>query len=174
VVILDAACADVPLFLLQTVLVLPNLERIPSKGDARAERVLERTPVVADAVYLRSINAEVALDLGRYGVRQTTVALRRRSVDLLADALMAVALYAAISPEDADPRDLMVTLSLHHVVARELGSDPATVFADVAARIPGTPVARVLREFAPRRDVTLAAFAWERVETADGPDFAPT
>jgi hypothetical protein len=67
----------------------------------------------------------------------------------------------------------MVTLSLHHVVARDLGSDPATLFAEVADRIPGSPVARLLIEFGQRRDVTLEAFGWERVKTADGPDFVP-
>lgn len=162
------------MFLLENVLVLPNLQRIPSKGDARAERLLGRTPHVVDLAYVEALDAEIALVLARYGVRQVTVSLRRRSLDLLADALTATALSAVLRPEDADPRDLMVTLSLHYVVARELGSDPATMFADVADRFPGSPVARLLNEFGPRRDVTLAAFAWQRVETADGPDFIPT
>jgi hypothetical protein len=154
--------------------VLPNLERIPSTGDARAERVLGQTPQVIDSADLNAVDAELALVLGQYGVRQATIALRRRSVDRLAQALMATALYAVVSPDDAEPRDLMVTLSLHHVVARDLGSDPATLFAEVSDRIPGSPVARLLIEFGQRRDVSLGAFGWERVKTADGPDFVPT
>jgi hypothetical protein len=157
----------------QTVLVLPNLERIPSTGDARAERLLGEAPQVADSAYLNSVDADLGLILGQYGVRQATIALRRRSVDRLAQALMAIALYAVVCPDDVDPRDLMVTLSLHHVVARDLGSDPGTLFAEVADRIPGSPVARLMMEFGQRRDVTLGAFAWARVETADGPDFVP-
>jgi hypothetical protein len=80
--------------------VLPNLERIPSTGDARAQRLLGETPHVADSAYLNAVDAELALVLGQYGVRQATIALRHRSVDRLAQALVATALYAVVSPDD--------------------------------------------------------------------------
>lgn len=153
--------------------VLTNLERISAKGDPSAERLLARTPPIVDAEYLRSIDALAAQDLGRYGTRQTTIALRRRSLDHLVDALTATALAAATDAERGDPRDLMVALSLHHVVAREIESDPAALFAQVADRLPGTPIADLLREFGRRGDVTLTAFGWKQVQTEDGPDFIP-
>ncbi len=57
-----------------------------------------------------------------------------------------------------------------------LGTDAlssAVVFAQVADRLSGTPVEDVLREFGWRRDVTLADFGWELIQTEAGPDFVP-
>jgi hypothetical protein len=155
----------------KTVPVLPNLDRISSKGDQRAERTLAQTPRIADADVLAAISADVALDFRRYGIRQTTVALRRRSIDALTDALWATVLGAASEPEG---RDLMVGLALPHVVAREVGANPAALFAEIADRVPDTPVAQILAQFGPRRDVDLPSFGWAQVETSDGPDFVPT
>ena len=67
----------------------------------------------------------------------------------------------------------MVALALPHVVAREIGIAPAALFGSIADRVPGSSVAPTLVEFGARRDVTLAAFGWARVETPDGPDFIP-
>lgn len=150
---------------------LPNLDRIPSKGDPRAERTLADAPLVADQEFLASIDADVALDLARYGIRRTTVALRHGSAEVLTDALWASALGAAA--HRGESRDLLVGLALPHVVAREVGVDPAGLFAAIAERIPESSVAQTLVEFGSRRDVDLASFGWIRVETPDGPDFIP-
>ena len=157
---------------MQTVPALPNLDRIPAKGDQRAESTLGRAPHIADQSFLTSIGPDVALDLGRYGVRQTTVALRLGSIEVLTDAVLATALGAAAS-EPPDRRDFMAGLSLPHVVAREIGVDPAVLFTAIADRVPDSPIAPALIELGSRRDVDLRGFAWARVEAPDGPDFAP-
>lgn len=150
---------------------LPNLDRIPSTGDRRAEQILIDAPRAADANYLASIGVEGAIDLARYGIRRTTVALRRSSVEILTEALWATALAAAARP--TDDRDLTVGLALPHVVARELEVDPVALFAAIADRLPDSPMARLLTEFGSRQDIDLASFGWKRVETPDGPDFVP-
>lgn len=68
----------------------------------------------------------------------------------------------------------MVGISLHHVVATMIGVDPGFLFAKVADRLPDGSMATLVREFGAREDITLEAFAWERVDTPDGPDFRPT
>ena len=135
-------------------------------------RTLAQAPQVADEKFLATIGPDVALDLARYGVRQTTIALRHGSIDVLTDALWATALDAAVSETD-DERDLVIGLALPHVVAREVGGDPAVLFTEIANRVPGSPVAQSLIEFGSRRDVDLASFGWARIETPDGPDFVP-
>lgn len=149
----------------------PNLARISSDGDGRAEQILARTPSIVDGTFLASVDQQAGLDLGRFGVRQTTFALRERSEDRLLGALLATALSAAIASQDA--RDLMVSVALAHVVAQELGIRPADLFERVADRLPGTPVSGLLRGFGGRQDITLSGFGWGLVETEDGPDFAP-
>ena len=157
---------------LQTVPVLSNLDRLAATGDQRAELTLRRAPRVVDERFLAGIGDDGALDLARYGIRHTTVALRRRSIDMLTDALLATALGAAAS-EPAGRRDLMVGLALPHVVAREIGVDPAVLFTTIADRVPDSPVAQALIEFGSRQDVDLTSFGWALVETPDGPDFVP-
>lgn len=50
---------------------------------SRAERILARTPSIVDDTFLASVDQQLGLDLERFGVRQTTVALRKRSADRL-------------------------------------------------------------------------------------------
>ncbi len=155
-----------------TAAVRANLVRIVADGDGRAEQVLSRMPRVAAAGFLASLDDRVGLDLGRYGLRQATVALRQRSVERLRNALLATALSAVIRSPDA--RDWMVGAAVHHVVAQQLGVEASALFNDVADRLPPGAMADLLREFGARRDVTLAAFGWLLIDTEDGPDFAPT
>ncbi|WP_330461333.1 hypothetical protein OIB37_33380 [Streptomyces sp. NBC_00820] len=94
--------------------------------------------------------------------------LRERSPALLEKALLG----AGLGFEDEEgPRELMVDVCLHHVVATMLGMRPEALFTRVAGRLPGTEGARIIREFGPRDDVTPAAFAWTMADTPDGPDF---
>ena len=154
-----------------TAAVRGNLVRIVGDGDGRAEQVLARAPRVADANFLASLDDPDLLDLGRYGLRHATVALREGSADRLRNALFAIALPGVVMPPD--PRDWMVGAAVHYVVAQQLGVEPPALFDEVADRLPAGVMADLLRGFGARRDVTLTAFGWVLIETAEGPDFAP-
>jgi hypothetical protein len=111
------------------------------------------------------------LALGRYGARQPAIALRTRSPEILRAALLATGI--AEVRDEGDPRDLMIGLALHHVVAQQLGQSPSALFDEVAARLPDGPVATLFREFGARQDIILKAFGWQLIQTANGPDLAP-
>ena len=149
----------------------PNLARIPAAGDADARAILGlvRDGVTVDL--LDCMNDRDAKALGRYGARTTTVALRRGSAGLLREALLATAISQAIRA--SDDRDVMVGLATDYFVARQLGLVPAELFDDVASALPDGWMPDLLREFGARTDITLEAFGWLLVETADGPDFMP-
>jgi hypothetical protein len=120
---------------------------------------------------MNELDSRDVLALGRYGARQPTFALRARSSEILRAALLASGI-AGVRYE-SDPRDLMIGLALHHVVAQQLGQSPSAVFGDVAACLPDGPVAGLFREFGARQDITLKVFGWQLVQTANGPDLAP-
>lgn len=151
--------------------VKPNLDRIPGGGDTRAQAILRRLPESISPSFLASLDGSDRLACGRYGARQPTIALRTGSADHLRDALMATAL-AMLLQED-DPRDTMVALAIHVHVARALGLTPSDLFNEVADRIPTGEVATLFRTFGARDDVTLEAFGWRQIQTADGLDLAP-
>jgi hypothetical protein len=150
---------------------VPNLRRIPGKGDWRAKRVLDSAPALVDIHFLDSLSHDLFLDLGRYGHRLTTIALRERSRDKLRDALLAVAISALDHNEDE--RDFMVGLGLHFYVAEQLGMEPAALFDEIAGRLPDGPLSKLLRVFGARQDVTLEGFGWRLIATDDGLDFLP-
>jgi hypothetical protein len=151
--------------------VKPNLVRIPAGGDARAEAILLRAQGTISRRLLDSLDERDYLALGRYGARQPAVALWEGSARRLDDALMATAMAQLGRP--GDPRDLMVGLAVHFVVAERLGVVPSALFEEIATRLPDGPVSGLLRTFGTRCDVTLEAFGWQLVQTADGPDFVP-
>ncbi len=150
----------------------PNLTRIPAKGDLRAQQILDRPPTRVDSRFLESLDRGAFLDLGRYGTRQATLALRQRSPDRLRGALLATAIAALDGT--TDDRDLMVGLALPHVVADHLGIEPGILFSETAARLPEGRIPDLIRAFGARKDVTPTAFSWHMIETVDGPDFLPT
>jgi hypothetical protein len=152
--------------------VQPNLARIPGDGDARAKAILQRAQATVTGQLLDSLNDRDYLALGRYGARQPTLALRQGSAALLHEALLATAIGELGHP-DPDVRDVMVGLAVHHLVAQQIGQDPAVLFGDVAARLPDGPVADLLRQFGARQDITPKAFRWQVVQTVHGPDFIP-
>lgn len=149
----------------------PNLERIPGYDDARAEVIVRRAQDGVTADLMNSLERRDVLALGRYGIRQISIALRTGSPEILRAALLATGI--AEVRDGGDPRDLMIGVALHHVVARHLGLSPSALFDDVAARLPDGPVAVLFREFGARQDVTLKAFGWQLVQTASGPDLSP-
>lgn len=152
--------------------VLPNLTRIPSGGNVRAAQILRRITGPVTGELLDSLGSRDVLVLGRYGARQPAIALRTNSPARLHDALLATAICQ--SRRESDPRDVMVGMALHHHVARQMGLDPAAVFEQVAGCLSDGPIRELLRTFGDRNDVTLTAFGWRQVDTADGPDFVPT
>jgi hypothetical protein len=149
----------------------PNLLRIPADGDARARTILQRVQGTVSQHFLDNLTERDCLALGRYGTRESTVALRKGSATLLHDALMAAALGRLGRP--GDPRDMMVSLALHYVAAQKLGLIPSALFDEVAARLPDGSMPDLLRLFGVRQDVTLEAFGWQLVQTTEGPDFVP-
>ncbi|MCZ7422505.1 hypothetical protein O7605_23680 [Verrucosispora sp. WMMA2121] len=149
----------------------PNLERIPGKQDRLAEEILARAPRRIEQSFVRSLDPTNALALGRYGARLATLALRQSSVDLLRRSVLATGLARCLTSDD--DRDFMVALAVPWIVAQQLGENPAEVFATVGDSLPDGPVARLVHTFGARTDITLKAFGWELVTTADGPDFRP-
>ncbi|MFD0634301.1 hypothetical protein [Catenulispora yoronensis] len=131
---------------------------------------LARGKVTADLLGCLIDSDSIALR--RYGWRQVTAALRQRSVSLLRDALLAIAIGEAVRA-DSDERDVMVGLAVYHFVAVQLGQSPAEIFGDAASRLPDGWVPDLLREFGGRPDITLDAFGWLLIQTPDGPGFTP-
>jgi hypothetical protein len=148
------------------------LVRIPSDGDADAEAVLElaRSGVTADL--LGCLNGADVIALNRYGARHAVVALRRASAALLRDALLAYAISQVV--RNGDDRDVMVGLAVFYFVAQQVGLVPSDLFDEIASCLPDGWVPDLLREFGARQDITLGAFAWQLVQTPEGPDFLST
>lgn len=67
----------------------------------------------------------------------------------------------------------MISLAVHHIVAQHIEVAPATIFDEIAERLPDGPTARLLRHFGHRQDITAKAFGWQLIHTPDGPDFMP-
>lgn len=150
----------------------PNLANIPPDDDAGAEEILglARGGVTDDLLGCLVDRDFTALN--RYCCRQATTALREGTAARLRDALLAEAICAA--GRDTDEREVMVGLALHYYVAQQIGLVPAELFDEIASYLPDGPMPDLLRSFGTRDDITLEAFAWQLVETPDGPDFMST
>jgi hypothetical protein len=148
------------------------LARIPADGDADAKAGLElaRNGVTADL--LDCLNDGDLIALSRYGARHAVMALRRGSATLLRDALLAYAICQVVRARD--DRDVMVGLAVFYFVAQQVGLVPSDLFGEIASYLPDGWVPDLLREFGARQDITLKAFAWQLVQTPDGPDFLRT
>jgi hypothetical protein len=134
----------------------------------RAEEILRRLPERVTVDVLESLDEPDMVACGYYGSRMPTVALRTRSPSLLRQALLAHAI--ATTMYEQDWRDTLVAQAKHHCVAQELGMSPATLFAEVADRLPAGEVTDRMRTFGARTDVTWQRFGWALVSTPDGPD----
>ncbi|MGB6575265.1 MAG: hypothetical protein WBF20_26565 [Trebonia sp.] len=150
----------------------PILAGIPADGDADAEAVLElaRDGVTADL--LGCLNDGDLIALSRYGFRHAVIALRRGSAALLRDALLAYAICQVVRARD--DRDVMVGLAVYYFVAEQVGLVPSDLFDEIASCLPDGWVPDLLRVFGAAQSITLKAFAWELVQTPDGPDFLST
>ena len=101
------------------------------------------------------------------------MALREGSHERLRCALLAEAIFFAAGREP-DDRMLMVSMAVHYYVAEQIGLVPADLFDEIASYLPDGPWPDLIRWFGTRDDVILEAFAWQLVETPDGPDFVST
>jgi len=151
--------------------VLTRLGAVSGDDDERAAAVVRRAPRRMTAEFLGSLDEADRRACGRFGNRMVIIALRTRSAELLADALLANALSGEF---DFDWRDAMVSQSVHFVVAVELGVSPVALFDGVADRLPPGRVADRMRSFGRSPNITLAAFGHEWVQTPDGPDLILT
>jgi len=104
-----------------------------------------------------AIHLDHAQTLGAYGERMATLAVRERSVDLLARGLLAAMLRGNCPQEDL--RDVLVSIAPLQRSAERLGVDPEDEF-ERAAALAGPDTPRALRDFPRRkpRDRGLAAF----------------
>ncbi|HLY13324.1 MAG TPA: hypothetical protein VKR24_03160 [Candidatus Limnocylindrales bacterium] len=101
--------------------------------------------------------------------RETSAALREASADRLQAAFAAHVAHVSASAT-WDARDEMLSLTPFVDCARRLGADPAILFGPIAAD--GAPwLQRTFDSFVRRPGITLAAFGWSIVETADGPAY---
>jgi hypothetical protein len=121
------------------------------------------------AAFRDALTGDRGVVLGRFGFRAATLAARTDAPELLTAGLAAFAL--AIGPGE-DPRDVMVTAAVYHVIAVRLGVDPAQAF-DRAAELADPAIAGVLRAFGRRTGIDLRSFGWRELPTAEGPEFVP-
>jgi hypothetical protein len=154
----------------------PNLVRLPGHRDSAAREILAHLPEPITQDFLDGLkrgDPKAARALAWYGYRQVSIALRERSVDRLAHALLSLGLNVCMRWQEDDPRDVMVGLAVPWITAQQLGARPAKLFSAVADRLPHPQVADLFRMFGARRDITPKSFGWEIVTTPDGPDFRP-
>jgi hypothetical protein len=117
--------------------------------------------------FARSLIEQRHRVIGRYALRAPMVALRTNDVQHLSTGLLA---HCAIRRTVPDWRDDLVFFAPYVHVASTLGLDVTEHF-DRAARHAVPELASVMQQFGRRRDVTLGAFGWREIDTADGPTF---
>jgi hypothetical protein len=144
----------------------PNLERIPSYNDARAEAIVRCAHDGVTGELTNKLDRRDVLALGRHGARQPRSALRTRSPEILRAALLATAVAEVRDESDPRPDDRPRDLPGGRPAARPA---PSALFDDVPARLPDRPVV-LFREFGARQGITPSAFGWQLVQTVNGPD----
>ncbi len=150
----------------------PNLAKIPPDGDAAAEEILGLAQGGVTDDLLGCLVDRDFIALYCYCWRQSTMALRENSATRLRGALLAQSICAV--GRNPDDREVMVGLAVQHYVAQQIGLVPADLFAEIASYLPDGPWPDLLRWFGTQDDIILEDFAWQLVETPDGPDFVST
>jgi hypothetical protein len=135
-------------------------EVIGSLGRAFTDATPEQRASFAASLTLRGRRA-----LGRYALRAPMLALREREGSMLRDGLLVRTL---LEQGVRDWRDDLIEFAPYFYVAQELGLVPVELF-DEAATFAVPDLAKVMKTFGLRKDVTLAAFGWRRIETSEGP-----
>jgi hypothetical protein len=149
-----------------------NLAKIPLDSDAAAGEILGLAQGGVTDDLLGCLVDRDFTALYRYCWRQSTMALREGSAARLRGALLAQAICAV--GRNPDDREVMVGLAVQHYVAQQIGLVSADLFAEIASYLPDGPWPDLLRWFGTQDDITLEDFAWQLVETPDGPDFVST
>jgi hypothetical protein len=152
---------------------MPMLAQMPADGDAGAEEIIQLARGGVTDDLLGCLVTRDFAALSWYSARQATMALREGSHERLRCALLAEAIFFAAGREP-DDRMLMVSMAVHYYVAEQIGLVPADLFDEIASYLPAGPWPDLIRWFGTRDDVILEAFAWQLVETPDGPDFVST
>ena len=150
---------------------VPVLRRISGVDDAAASSLLASLPEVIDPLSLRSLDEQAVGALARLGSRSPSLALRSGDASVLRSGLLAQAVSTAA--KDFDDRDAMVGLAPFVDAAQRMGISASQLFEAVASRLDGHRVGDLYRTFGARKDVTLAAFGWDLVESPEGPDYVP-
>lgn len=100
---------------------------------------------------------------------ESTAALRAGSLERL-QAGFGLIVVAEAEAQGWDPRDTMISLMPFVDCARRLGHDPSTVLGPIARTGPEW-FRETFDAFVRRTDITLAAFGWRLLETAEGPAY---
>lgn len=117
------------------------------------------------AAFSDSLTRKGRKALGRYVLRAPMLALRGRDGSMLRTGLL---IYALLEQRVHDWRDDLIAFAPYFCVAQELGLAPLALFDDAASyAVPS--LGTVMQSFGRRRDITLEAFGWRRIETPDGP-----
>jgi len=115
----------------------------------------------------RSLTEQRRRVLGRFALRAPMVALRARNARHLYSGLLA---HCLIRRTVTDWRDDLVFFAPYVHVARTLCQDVSALF-DKAALYAAPDLATIMQKFCRRQDITLGAFGWRQIDTADGPTF---
>jgi hypothetical protein len=128
-------------------------------------RVLAEVAPEQRAAFSSSLSSHARRVLGRFMLRAPMLALRGRDGSVLRDGLLVDVL---LKQKVRDWRDDLVAFAPYYYAARQLGLSPEELFNEVAT-FAVSELADIMRTFGRRRDVTLGAFGWRRVETSEGP-----
>jgi hypothetical protein len=137
-------------------------EVIASLGQAFTESTAEQR-----ASFSAGLTPHARHALGRYALRAPMLALRAQDQSMLRHGLI---VYALLEQEVRDWRDDLVAFAPYYCVAQDLSLAPTELFNE-AALYAVPDLAGVMTRFGRRTDVTLGAFGWRRIETAEGPTF---
>ena len=103
--------------------------------------------------------------MGRFVLRAPMLTLRERDASVLLDGLL---VHVVLEQRVRDWRDDLVAFAPYYYAAQQIGRSPDALF-DEAATFAVPELATIMQTFGRRRDVTLGAFGWRRVETPEGP-----
>jgi hypothetical protein len=140
---------------------------MPSADDERLETMVARFMVTKQEERERfqaSLEIEQRSVLGIYGHRAATLSVREGSAARLLSGLVGAAIANYEIPEK---RNVDVALAIFYHCARRLGLEPADLF-DQAAYFAAGEIARRMRAFGRRDDITLQRYGWREYNTPRG------
>lgn len=142
-------------------------EPIPSTTDERLRLIVERFmqgTAVEREQFQKSLAQSHRSLFGIFGHRAATLSVRQNSRDWLFHGLVGAVLANYIIPQK---RNVDISLAVYHHCAQKMDISPAGLFSD-AAQYAQPGLARKLRNFGLRADVSLKKFGWQEQKTAEG------